>query len=614
MIAMFKRISVVAVMLYTAFSGFSQDNKLISADELLENFSDYVLLDVRPPEQYEKDHIYQAKNTWRPRYENAAHPYGGMMPTKEHLETLFSVLNIGVNDKVVAYDEKGGCDAARIWWFMQVYGGEGFPASANFKILDGGYAAWGDRNNQVEERPVDTEARPDFEFPAEKNPALFASKKDVEDALNDENAIFVDTRSLREYTGEELKKGAFRKGHIPGAVHIDWEDCLYKETDRTMKAKAELQALFDSKGVTPDKSVITYCHSGVRSAYTTFVLSEILKYPNVKNYDGSWIEWSYYDDLPSELGDPSENIALAGTPAVGYWEAFSSTVKGFANYIWAEITFQTDPWYVNYFWWLIVLSLVVWGLEIAFPWRKEQAIIRKDFWLDAFYMFFNFYIFALFISGFYSIIGVIAFNLGYTTDALAIINVQEMPKWAGLLIFFILNDFVQWFTHVLLHRYDWMWRFHKVHHSVEQMGFAAHLRYHWMENILYKPLKTLVVMLLVGGEPADAFMIHYIAIAIGHLNHANIGLDYGPLKYLINNPKMHIWHHAYALPEDRRHGVNFGISLSLWDYIFKTNYIPDTGRDIKLGFPGLSKFPKTFFGQLIYGFGKGKDEQPSSEN
>lgn len=294
-----------------------------------------------------------------------------------------------------------------------------------------------------------------------------------------------------------------------------------------------------------------------------------------------------------------------------YWEVFQQSFGGYASHVWREITFQTEPVYVNYFWLLIVLSLAVWLLEIAFPWRKNQAVIRKDFWLDAFYMFFNFYIFTFMITGFYALIGLIATKVGYTTDAIAIINVKEMPKWLGLLIFFILNDFVQWFTHVLLHRYNFLWRFHKVHHSVEQMGFAAHLRYHWMENILYKPLKTLVVLLLVGGEPADAFVIHFLAITIGHLNHANLGWDYGPLKYIFNNPKMHIWHHAHDMPEGKKYGINFGISLSIWDYIFRTNYIPSDGRDIQLGFPGLKKFPKDFFGQLIYGFRKKEADEVS---
>mgnify|MGYP001793616594 FL=1 len=73
---------------------------------------------------------------------------------------------------------------------------------------------------------------------------------------------------------------------------------------------------------------------------------------------------------------------------------------------------------------------------------------------------------------------------------------------------------------------------------------------------------------------------------------------------------MHIWHHAYDLPKEKRYGVNFGISLSLWDYLFKTNYIPYEGRDIKLGFPGVEKFPKNFASQNLYGFhnNKGKLE------
>jgi len=291
---------------------------------------------------------------------------------------------------------------------------------------------------------------------------------------------------------------------------------------------------------------------------------------------------------------------------VSYVELFTNTIAGYAKYLWSEITFQTDPWYQNYFWLLVLLSLVVWGLEIIFPWRKNQGIFRKDFWLDAFYMFFNFFIFALVISGVYKIVNHL---YGGNVSELGILHIKEWNPWLALLVFFILNDFVQWLTHVILHRFNFLWRFHKVHHSVEEMGFAAHLRYHWMENIIYKPLKTFAVMLIGGFEPEQAFMIHYISIAIGHLNHANINLSYGPLKYIFNNPKMHIWHHAYELPEDRKHGVNFGISLSIWDYIFRTNYIPYDGRDIRLGFERIEDFPHTFWGQLFYGFRKGKDER-----
>jgi len=283
------------------------------------------------------------------------------------------------------------------------------------------------------------------------------------------------------------------------------------------------------------------------------------------------------------------------------FEAIQNEITGGFGWVWKQITFQVD-WSDNYFWFLTVLSLAVWGLELAFPWRKNQKAIRRNFWLDAFYMYFNFFIFASVISGLYKLISIYS---PLSTEDFAILNLSSLAPWLALLIFFIMNDFVQWFTHVVLHRFEFLWNFHKVHHSVKEMGFAAHLRYHWMENLVYKPLKTLVVLLIIGGEPNDAFIIHFISIAIGHLNHANVKITWGPLKYVFNNSVMHLWHHVKALPEDRKHGVNFGISLSLWDYIFGTNYIPNESGDIELGFNNDEKFPIDNFGkQLIYPIGK----------
>ncbi len=287
-----------------------------------------------------------------------------------------------------------------------------------------------------------------------------------------------------------------------------------------------------------------------------------------------------------------------------YISAFTDAFISSVNWTWKSMLFEV-PWYTNYFWGLIAISLFVWGLEIVFPWRKEQSVFRKDFWLDGFYMFFNFFVFAIVISGFYKLLGVFFEDIGISTKSLTIINISSLPMWTQLLIFFIILDFVQWFTHVLLHKYPFLWRFHKIHHSVKEMGFAAHLRYHWMENIFYKPLKTIGVMILGGFEPEQAYIVHFIAIAIGHLNHANIKITWGPLKYILNNPVMHLYHHSYILPKGS-YGVNFGISLSIWDYIFKTNYIPEDSGTIEIGFPGDKKIPKNFFGQIIYGFRKQK--------
>ncbi|ANH60271.1 sterol desaturase family protein [Dokdonia donghaensis] len=287
-----------------------------------------------------------------------------------------------------------------------------------------------------------------------------------------------------------------------------------------------------------------------------------------------------------------------------YLIGFKDAILGTVDWTWKSIIFEV-PWYTNYFWGLIILSLLVWALEIFFPWRKEQSIFRKDFWLDGFYMFFNFFLFSIAISGFYKILQLGFEDIGISEDSLALFDPSSWPMWSQLLVFFVVLDFVQWFTHTLLHKYPFLWKYHKVHHSVKEMGFAAHLRYHWMENILYKPLKTFAVMILFGFEPAQAYIVHFIAIAIGHINHSNTKITWGPLKYIFNNPVMHLYHHAYTIPEGT-YGVNFGISLSVWDYIFKTDYIPEDSGTIELGFPGDEVFPKDFVSQNTYGFKKGQ--------
>lgn len=286
-------------------------------------------------------------------------------------------------------------------------------------------------------------------------------------------------------------------------------------------------------------------------------------------------------------------------------KTISESYTGYWNYLKYEIL---NPSWGNYFYWLIGVSLLVYLLEILFPWRKNQPLLRKDFWLDFFYMFFNFFLFSLVVYNALSNVFVDLFNSGLAkmgvTNMVAI-NIASMPVWFQYLLLFIVADFIQWATHVLLHRYEFLWKFHKVHHSVEQMGFAAHLRFHWMETIIYKSI-LYIPLTMIGYGLDDLFILHATAITIGHLNHANLYIPLGPLKYIFNNPQMHIWHHAYELPKEHRYGANFGISLSIWDYIFRTNYIPKDGKDIRLGFEEIEKYPQGFFGQMLDPFKRSK--------
>jgi len=298
-----------------------------------------------------------------------------------------------------------------------------------------------------------------------------------------------------------------------------------------------------------------------------------------------------------------------------YIDIAANSYSGYGGYLWNEIT---HPHWQNYFYWLTGLSVVFLLLEWVKPWRTQQARFRKDFWLDLFYMYFNYFLFSLVIFAAASNVFVDLFNQFlalFGLENLVMFHLETWPTWAQLLTLLVVADFINWNIHRLLHRVPFLWEFHKVHHSVEQMGFAAHLRYHWMENIVYKSL-SYIPLAMLGFGISDFFIVYMFNTAIGHWNHANINVNIGPLKYIFNNPQMHIWHHSHELPEDKPYGVNFGITLSVWDYIFRTNWIPHEGRDIQLGFPGLKRFPRTFFGQVVYGFRKKKTgdeaESPSS--
>ncbi|MFK7906964.1 MAG: sterol desaturase family protein [Chitinophagales bacterium] len=329
-----------------------------------------------------------------------------------------------------------------------------------------------------------------------------------------------------------------------------------------------------------------------------------------------------------------------------YLDTFINGYTGYFNYLMYEIA---NPNLHNYFYWLLLVSVFFFALEWFAPWRKDQAKFRKDFWLDVFYMFFNFFLFSLIIYNAASDVIVLLLHdlldlVGITN--LVAIEVQSWALWAHLLLGFVVRDFVQWNIHRLLHRTPFLWEFHKVHHSVEEMGFAAHLRYHWMENVVYRSLEYLPLA-LIGIGLNDFFIIHIFTLAVGHYNHSNISVSgrvtgsvfgllvgifivsqwgyvnstenvllligttlfgFGVLshfmKYLFNSPEMHIWHHAYELPENHPHGMNYGLTLACWDYLFGTAYIPHNGRDIRLGFPGVEDFPDDFVGQNLNGFGR----------
>jgi thiosulfate/3-mercaptopyruvate sulfurtransferase len=213
----------------------------------------------------------------------------------DDLSKLLSESGVGPDTHVVLYGDNNNWFAAWAYWQLKLHGVQ------NVSILNGGRRYWLDNG-----LPVTTDAPshaatgiqlagPDY--------TLRAFRDDILPRLGDPAFTLVDVRSPAEFSGEVIAppgmtETAQRGGHIPGAQSIPWGQTV--KEDGTFKDQADLSALYAGKGVTPDKDVIAYCRIGERSSHSWFVLHELLGYPNVKNYDGSWTEWGSMVNVPIE--------------------------------------------------------------------------------------------------------------------------------------------------------------------------------------------------------------------------------------------------------------------------------------------------------------------------
>jgi 3-mercaptopyruvate sulfurtransferase SseA/sterol desaturase/sphingolipid hydroxylase (fatty acid hydroxylase superfamily) len=258
-------------------------------------------------------------------------------------------------------------------------------------------------------------------------------------------------------------------------------------------------------------------------------------------------------------------------------------------------------------WWfypacLALFSVAVFGLEALFKWRRDQPQLRPFLWSDALHLVFNGHFLGLILFG------VAAHHvLPRLDDLLAAVGVVDglyrnaaaaWPVWAQIVVALVVIDFFQWCVHNALHRVPLLWETHKTHHSVQdgEMDWIVSFRFQWTEVVIYRAV--LFFPLAWFGFGFEAILFHAVfGTLIGHLNHSNLAWDYGPLKYVLNSPKMHIWHHDYD--GDTKTTVNFGIIFSTWDWIFGTARMPEH-PPAKLGFRGVETFPRDFFSQMSW--------------
>lgn len=194
---------------------------------------------------------------------------------------------------VIAYGSYPGT-GAWIFWLLNVFG------HTNVRVLNGGQRKW-----VAEGRPVTAELAqfPPTQYPIpQSNVELRVFQKEVQDSLGRSDRLLLDVRTAQEYQGEwflmKPPEGSEQAGHIPGAVHLPHDLALNE--DGTFRSVEELQALYQDKGVTADQEIFPYCAVGGRSGFVWFVLKYLLGYPQVRNYDGSWNEWSRVAHAPIE--------------------------------------------------------------------------------------------------------------------------------------------------------------------------------------------------------------------------------------------------------------------------------------------------------------------------
>ncbi len=212
------------------------------------------------------------------------------------LEQLFSRWGITNDTTIVLYADRNNWYAAYAFWLFKQFGHK------SLKLLNGGRAKW-----EAEGRPY-TKDIPHYAattYHAQlADESIRAFRDYVAAGLSNPNRRLIDVRSPQEYTGELVhmvnypQEGAQRGGHIPGAKNIPWATAT--NDDGTFKSADELRQIYQSKDITPDREIITYCRIGERAAHTWFALTQLLGYPSVRCYDGSWTEWGSLVRAPIE--------------------------------------------------------------------------------------------------------------------------------------------------------------------------------------------------------------------------------------------------------------------------------------------------------------------------
>ena len=276
---------------------YAHPESLVSTDWVAEHGSDanvrLIEVDVDTA-AYEQGHIAGAVGwNWQSQLQQAVRRD---VVSKEEMEQLLGAAGVGNDTTVVVYGDNNNWFAAWAFWQIKYYG------HGDVKLMNGGRAKW-----EAEGRPMTTDAASHAaaSYTAQApDESIRAYRDQVLAGVGSGSISLVDVRAPAEFSGELLapanlpQEGSQRGGHIPGAANIPWGQAANE--DGTFKSADELAELYGGKGIDGSRDTIAYCRIGERSSHTWFVLTQLLGYENVRNYDGSWTEWGSIVGAPIE--------------------------------------------------------------------------------------------------------------------------------------------------------------------------------------------------------------------------------------------------------------------------------------------------------------------------
>lgn len=279
-------------------AGFTHPEVLVSTDWVMNHIKDPKVRVVESDEDlllYDIGHVPGAvKIDW---HTDLQDPVRRDYLDQVHFEQLMSEKGIANDTTVVFYGDKNNWWACYAFWVFKLFG------HADARIMDGGRTKWADEGRPLT-KDVPLYPPTHYQAAARDDRQIRAFRDDVMEHIGS-GAPLVDVRSPQEFSGELLhmpgypQEGALRGGHIPGAKNVPWGRAV--RPDGTFKSADELRAIYEQEqGLRPEADVVAYCRIGERSSHTWFVLTYLLGYPRVRNYDGSWTEWGNLVGAPIE--------------------------------------------------------------------------------------------------------------------------------------------------------------------------------------------------------------------------------------------------------------------------------------------------------------------------